>query len=146
MTSSFFSQYKHPKWQEKRLEALQAAEFTCQHCFDKDSQLHVHHKRYVKGRLVWEYSIDELEVLCDSCHETAHEVKDRFQSLIASFNSVAINEFYWLILGYSRTVNGPSGWTDYSDMPTTEYEKHLFSAGELCGDYMNQITRKIANG
>lgn len=80
---SWSEQYRHPLWQKKRLEAMTAADFVCQHCFDGETQLHVHHKRYVKGRMVWEYEINELEVLCEPCHEEAHAMKDVLHDVIS---------------------------------------------------------------
>lgn len=97
---NFKDQYKHPNWQRVRLEALEAANFTCQRCQDDESQLHVHHKRYVKGRMIWEYEGSDLEVLCDSCHEQAHMEKDALQELIAKLPTHSITEIYALLCGY----------------------------------------------
>lgn len=83
---NFSDQYRHPMWQKKRLEALEAAAFTCQECFSDETQLHVHHKKYVKGRMVWEYGLDELAVLCEPCHEGAHAMKDALIAVIGSVN------------------------------------------------------------
>lgn len=69
---TYGEQLKHPNWQRKRLEVLQAAEFRCQACYDGESTLHVHHKHYVKGRMAWEYDAKELAALCESCHEEEH--------------------------------------------------------------------------
>ena len=84
MALTWSEQYRHPLWQKKRMEALAAAEFTCQHCCDTETQLHVHHKRYVKGRMVWEYGVGELEVLCEPCHEEAHAMKDALFDVLGS--------------------------------------------------------------
>jgi hypothetical protein len=80
--SKFFAQYQHPQWQKKRLERLEAAQFECSNCGDTESQLHVHHKRYVKGRKVWEYDDCELEVLCDKCHSEQHSLIDLFSDVL----------------------------------------------------------------
>ena len=65
---TYFEQLRHPNWQRKRLEVMQAADFRCELCDDADSTLNVHHKRYVKGRLAWEYENQELQCLCQPCH------------------------------------------------------------------------------
>lgn len=57
---SWSQQYKHPQWQRKRLEALEAAGWECENCGEKETTLNVHHKRYVKGRMIWEYDVSEL--------------------------------------------------------------------------------------
>lgn len=100
-------QYKHPLWQKKRLEALEAAEFTCQCCMDSESQLQVHHRAYIKGRMIWEYEVGELEVLCESCHSSAHASKEVLNLLIARIPVDALDEIIGLIGGYCSTANGP---------------------------------------
>jgi 5-methylcytosine-specific restriction endonuclease McrA len=64
----FIEQYKHPKWQKKRLEVLQKADYKCEQCGDGDSMLHVHHGYYKKGCNVWDYHIKTLWCLCGHCH------------------------------------------------------------------------------
>ena len=84
---SYAAQLRHPNWQKRRLERLSAAEWTCQNCGDKSTTLHVHHKRYVKGRLAWEYDDAELAVLCDPCHEEEHYIIDELRELLVHINS-----------------------------------------------------------
>lgn len=72
----FKEQYRHPLWQRKRLETLSAHGFVCQRCESEDETLHVHHKVYVKGRKIWEYGVDELVVICETCHKAEHKEKD----------------------------------------------------------------------
>jgi len=40
----FKEQYRHPKWQKKRLDILKRDKFTCRSCGDKESTLNVHHR------------------------------------------------------------------------------------------------------
>jgi len=63
---------KDPRWQKKRLEVMQADNFTCQICFHKDKTLNVHHKKYIAGREPWEYGTRELITLCNDCHAEYH--------------------------------------------------------------------------
>ena len=102
-------QYKHPLWQKKRLEVLEAAEFCCQSCYSKEDQLHVHHKRYVKGRMIWEYENSELECLCDGCHETAHEERSDLNHLLSLLPAESIADITALIAGYCANIAGPCG-------------------------------------
>lgn len=85
MALDWKEQYRHPNWQKKRLQAMEAAEFHCQRCFDGETTLNVHHKFYVKGRMVWEYELHELQVLCEPCHEVQHQVNDRIKQALAKF-------------------------------------------------------------
>lgn len=77
--------YAHPKWQQKRLEALNAAGYKCQACGATEEQLHVHHIRYHKGAKVWEYDVEELAVLCEHCHTEIHRALDSARELIFRF-------------------------------------------------------------
>lgn len=43
--------------------------FACVRCLDDESNLQVHHKKYVRGRKPWEYPDEQLETLCWRCHE-----------------------------------------------------------------------------
>lgn len=75
-------QLKHPNWQRRRLEIMEAASFECENCGDKDTTLNVHHCRYVKGRMAWEYERSELQCLCETCHRTAHESREALDALL----------------------------------------------------------------
>jgi len=81
---SYQTKLLDPRWQRKRLEALQKAEFACEMCYDAESTLHVHHKQYLKGREPWEYEVDQLGVLCKDCHEQMHNEEDKL-NLVQSY-------------------------------------------------------------
>lgn len=81
MPLTYREQLKHPNWQRRRLERLNASDWECQDCGSKETTLHVHHKRYVRGRMAWEYSDEELMVLCEECHEVAHSVERQMAEL-----------------------------------------------------------------
>ena len=72
----YWQKLQDPRWQRKRLEILNRAEFCCEGCGDSESQLQVHHGYYEKGKEPWEYEDDTLWCLCDKCHETAHRVRN----------------------------------------------------------------------
>lgn len=82
MADDFWDQYKSPQWQRRRLEAFEKFEWTCQRCLETNSQLHLHHKRYVRGRKLWEYADDELLVLCNACHEREHALLEALHELM----------------------------------------------------------------
>lgn len=74
--STFSESYKHPKWQQKRLQVFEADNYTCRRCGAKESQLHAHHMQYIKGRKPWEYPDANFVTLCDDCHAEFHRIKD----------------------------------------------------------------------
>jgi hypothetical protein len=88
---AYAEQLKHPNWQKKRLESLQAAGWKCQRCEAKDETLHVHHKKYFKGRMAWEYSLHELAVLCESCHSSVHDDEDFLARVMLASGHIDMN-------------------------------------------------------
>lgn len=94
-------QYKHPNWQKKRLEALELAGFECQNCGDGESQLQVHHVRYKKGSLIWDYEPTELSVLCEKCHDDAHRSKETINDYCLMNGAGSERVIAELITGYS---------------------------------------------
>lgn len=66
------------EWKNKRLEILKRDNFCCTKC-DKKRKLHVHHKKYIRGRMAWEYSNKYLTTLCESCHAEIHNKKPIFK-------------------------------------------------------------------
>lgn len=106
----FKDQYKHPLWQKRRLDVLEKNGFECSCCGDSESQLHVHHRQYFKGRKVWEYADDELEVLCDSCHEEAHHTVDELKEVLSTLPLDGLREVAALVAGFRSYAFGPSGF------------------------------------
>lgn len=93
------SQYMHPKWQKRRLEILDGAGYQCQSCEDTEKTLHVHHKRYIKGRDVWDYADADLEVLCADCHKHEHWQRDELNKMVATMCSQEVAELLCIIAG-----------------------------------------------
>ena len=77
MAKSYFEKLKDPRWQKKRLEALEAGDWRCELCMDAGNTLHVHHRQYFKGREPWDYEVGQLAVLCEGCHSITHEDEDK---------------------------------------------------------------------
>lgn len=63
---------RDPRWQKRRLEVLQAADWRCSRCRSHKTNLQVHHRRYIRGLMPWDYTDEQLVVLCDDCHELQH--------------------------------------------------------------------------
>ncbi len=83
---TYREQLLHPNWQKRRLDRLNAAQWTCSRCEIDDKTLHVHHKRYFKGRMAWEYDDAELEVLCEDCHKAAHDHEEVLSQLLTQID------------------------------------------------------------
>ena len=64
---------KDPRWQKRRLEILNANNFTCECCGDKETTLHIHHITY--HGLPWEASDDMMQCVCADCHYILEDIK-----------------------------------------------------------------------
>lgn len=74
---------KDPRWQKRRLEVMQRDNFTCQHCgngLNDGVPLNVHHIRYRRNLMPWEYDDAELTTLCEKCHKEEHSVETKTTS------------------------------------------------------------------
>lgn len=69
--TSYSELLRDPRWQRKRLEAMNRADFGCQECGNRVATLNVHHRYYEKGRAPWEYPDDAFVCLCEICHGRA---------------------------------------------------------------------------
>lgn len=102
-SKTYFEKLRDPRWQKKRLEVMERANFCCEICYGSTSTLNVHHKFYFKGREPWEYDEKQLSVLCEMCHEETHG-NDNFLKLVASYVDMdgpySDDEIGSLIAGY----------------------------------------------
>jgi len=77
---TYKEQLQTKEWKYRRLKILLCAQFKCEQCgHDNPNQLQVHHKRYIDGKMAWEYDRVDLMVLCRYCHYTHHrpEITDK---------------------------------------------------------------------
>jgi len=81
----YWQKLQDPRWQRKRLEILNRAEFCCESCGDTESQLQVHHGYYEKGKEPWEYEDETLWCLCDRCHQKAHVARRAVSLALAKY-------------------------------------------------------------
>lgn len=65
---------RDPRWQKKRLLAMERENFRCSRCGSEDSTLHVHHIKYIFGRDPWDYPFENLITLCEKCHCYEHGI------------------------------------------------------------------------
>jgi hypothetical protein len=66
---------KDPRWQRKRLEVFQSADWRCQLCGETEKPLHAHHCYYQKRRDPWDYPPGAIIALCEDCHQKHHKGK-----------------------------------------------------------------------
>lgn len=98
--SDFFENYKHPLWQKKRLEIMQAAGFRCQDCGSEDDTLNVHHAYYIKGNKPWEYPGESLRCLCETCHKERHAKLEALRYIVGLLPPQEVDQ----VIGYAKGV------------------------------------------
>jgi 5-methylcytosine-specific restriction endonuclease McrA len=69
--SPYSEKLKDKKWKAFRNFVFVVRGCKCEMC-GATQKLQVHHPKYVKGRKAWEYTCNEVVVLCEQCHRKAH--------------------------------------------------------------------------
>ena len=65
----------------------------CETCGCDAGNWHLHHKRYDKDREPWEYSFQDVALICKECHDEIHECERNVRAWIIAQKSEAIYEF-----------------------------------------------------
>lgn len=116
---------RDPRWQKRRLEIFQRDEFGCQSCFRTDSELQVHHKKYLKRHQPWEHPDDLLVTLCVGCHSEVTELKETIGMMLhdrgarsAFLDLVALLNFFpgETVILLSQFVSHPALFRKYFDL------------------------------
>jgi len=68
--------YNKSEWKHFRDQVIELDNYTCKNCGRNASEvvLQVHHKQYIKGRMPWEYPLQDCETLCKGCHSSKHGI------------------------------------------------------------------------
>ena len=85
---------KDPRWIEFRKRVYKKDKYKCVTCGTKDRPLNAHHKVYrqenKKHVEPWDYSVDDMKTLCESCHSAEH--KRSIITIIDKKTNLTINE------------------------------------------------------
>ncbi len=144
---TYAAQLRHPNWQRRRLEMLSAANWQCQRCRDDSTTLHVHHRRYVKGRMAWEYEDGELLVLCETCHEEEHFGHDALidAASMAEPGAVQLDQLAALIAGFLSEGN-PFGIEPNDKVKAViRHYPEMFAAGQRANDVFVSLVASLAS-
>ena len=71
---NYKDQLKDKRWKKLANKIRKRDNYTCQLCGSHE-HLQVHHKKYIKDRLAWEYDEENLITLCSECHKKVHHLK-----------------------------------------------------------------------
>ena len=102
-----------PRWQRKRLEAMQRDDFKCRDCKRDTITLHVHHLHYAESGNPWDVKNKDLVTLCKHCHTRRHNIEKFDPGLVELFRNLPPKEYpvqIWLLLAHLRTIHG---WFTY---------------------------------
>jgi hypothetical protein len=102
MESEYSKLLRHPKWQRRRLEVMQRDGFKCCKCGGDDIELHVHHKRYIKGRKPWDYEMGNFQTLCKRCHFNSHNSYELVKEKLCGKCALCI----WFKMPEERSTTG----------------------------------------
>lgn len=126
-TMTYKEQYLHPSWQRKRLEVMEKAGFRCDTCGEDGITLNVHHRRYVKGRKVWEYENCDLQCLCEQCHGEHHANRALLDLILAS-PEASLEQAIGLVAGH---LHGAVGLDDEIRADAERVGGPMFGVGVL---------------
>lgn len=118
---------KDPRWQRRRLEILNRANFQCEECEADNQTLHVHHKLYRKGAKPWEYAPEELQCLCEDCHRGRHGLSGILQATLARLSLRDLEQ----VLGYARGLIA-RGEIEPSDREEEEIRPEAYELASEC--------------
>lgn len=116
MGRTYTEKLADPLWKKRRLERLKLAGNECESCGETGKTLHVHHRVYHRGHEPWEYTDEELEVLCKDCHDSEHEASDELKLLLG----VASMGSRDMVLGILAAHNSMDR---ENPLPVTSYEQ-----------------------
>lgn len=83
-----------------RQQVLRVKEYECEQCHKiatDEASLHIHSKGYHEDKELWEYDIDEVRVLCESCHQRLHARVNEFGGLLSFYEELALSDMLWAI-------------------------------------------------
>lgn len=92
--AEYFEKLKDPRWQRKRLEVMQRADFTCEYCSDSGETLHVHHGYYEKNREPWDYPDAAYHCVCDTCHKAAETIRVEVRAMVGCMGMESQNQLH----------------------------------------------------
>ena len=71
---SYEEQLKDKRWLSFRRFIFDVRGSKCEKC-GSTTHLQVHHNHYIKGRSAWEYTCNDVMVVCRKCHRKIHRIK-----------------------------------------------------------------------
>ena len=71
-TMQYKDKLKDSRWLEFRKRVYEKDGHKCIICNTKDRPLNAHHRFYDNNKEPWDYSVGDLDTLCNWCHSSLH--------------------------------------------------------------------------
>jgi len=147
---TYTEQLKDPRWQRKRLEIMERADFTCEDCDATDITLHIHHGYYEKGFAPWEYPQESLHCLCEACHEKAQARLTAIHRLIGALDDLDLDRVLGYLQGLAHDTTTPvvlpapfvlEGFSQALGVPAREIYHAARGKGRISGPALQRLYR-----
>lgn len=140
--SEYWKKLKDPRWQKKRLEAMERDDWKCVMCGSSNDTLNVHHVLYKKGAEPWEYEAKALKTLCEKCHKHVETSISIFRVASANFTDASALESVAATLLAVAKAFKDTGFYDDED-PATEILRAAAHFVKFTNDQIDGEVRKI---
>lgn len=139
--SEYSKKLRDPRWQKKRLKILERDTFACQQCFDNESTLHIHHRRYLKGKDPWDYPEYLFITLCENCHYTEKEQWNKCERILTDIlkERFLAQDLYSLASGF-HNVKMPYPSNVFADILQWFLESDE-KVKEICDLYFKDLSK-----
>jgi hypothetical protein len=108
MNAEYQRLLRDPRWQKRRLEVLNMAEWKCEDCGDGKESLEIHHCAYRADTDPWEYGDNLLMCLCMRCHRKRQESERDFRVEIGKITRKVPLKCLEMVMGeilkYARVI------------------------------------------
>jgi 5-methylcytosine-specific restriction endonuclease McrA len=82
MATKYSELLKDPRWKQRRDHIIKIKGSECSNCGSRKN-LNVHHNWYIKDLMPWEYTDQQMTILCGCCHSRLHTKKNRLVKLLS---------------------------------------------------------------
>ncbi len=96
---TYAEKLKDPRWQKRRLELFDKADWTCKECHTKTETLHAHHGYYERGLEPWEYPDEVMHVVCEGCHKETQRYLNEVYREIGKLDKLGLFVLGQMLLG-----------------------------------------------
>lgn len=117
-----------PRWQKRRLEVMQYANWRCQVCGADKKTLHCHHSYYTKGKMAWQYPKGAIICVCEDCHRKIHPEKTAVEAPPPSPESSHAQIYVKLVEATRTERKLISAWFEVCRLELEEVGRLVFTA------------------